>query len=263
MSFEDDMDDGPSRKKYVVLGAVGIAIAAAAIMFSGILSTDDANVEGPDVIEDGQAVLTDLDEVVEEIMLPDEPEPETVQKETEDIAAPIVVEESVIKDAKDGDVQSLTDLAVDLLVDTREEFGLTEEDEPDESGLTMEDILGTAEPDPEDVTQPGADILERVEEFKKIPSEPVPTGATSGTVTWVVAGNVININEVMIHLTGVKSGGVSDRDALMGECPRDTLALYVLTGRTDPDGNSYGKVWCYGYPPTKPDTTVNNILKAR
>lgn len=263
---EDDESGvgGGSKKKYAVLAAVGIVIAAVLLMFSGMLDVtiNDEPVASPKVEEDRLSVLIDLPEIMDGLDVPEvgvvTPALEEIVDDSVDKLDPI--ERGAIEDAQEGDTQSLTELAMNMLVDTREEFGLT--DEPaDDSGLTMEDILGADPPDPEDVAEPGADILETVEEFKKIPPEPVPDGATSGTITWVLTGNTININEVIIHLTGVLSGGVGDRDDLMRECPRDTLALYTLDGRTDPEGNKYGKVWCYGYPPTQPETSVNNILK--
>ena len=258
--YGDDVDYGSGKKKYVILGAVGIvAVAVVAVLFSGMLEVEinDEPIGTPDALEGGTSVFTDLDEIMEGLDVPEQAE--TAPEEGGDTGV-VPIEDAITEDVTDGDVQNLTELAVDLLIDAREEYGLAENDEPDESGLTMEDILGPDPPDPEEVSEPGADILEKVEEFKSIPSEPVPDGATSGTVTWVVTGNIININEVLIHLTGVPAGGVSERDDLMRECPRDTLVLYVLTSRTDSDGNAYGKVWCYGYPPAKPETTVNNIL---
>ena len=263
MSYVADEEyEDSSKKKYIMLGAIIVVVAVAAVLVSGVLGSNETTGQEPDMVDGDAAVLPDLVKIVEEIDVPDLPELIPEREETGDTGT-VTIEESIVEDAEEGDLQSMTDLALDLLIDTTEEFGLVEEDVPDESGLTMEDILGSDEPDPEDVSQQSADILERAEEFKKIPSEPVPAGAVSGTITWVVTGNVVNINEVMIHLTGVKAGGISDRDYLMGECPRDTLALYVLTGSKDSEGNSYGKVWCYGYPPTQPDTTINNILKSK
>ena len=228
-------------------------------MFSGMLESRSMKPIGePAALEGGTLVFTDLDKIMEDLDVPEQAE--TAPEEGGN-AGVVPIEDAIIEDVADGDVQNLTELAMDLLIDAKEEYGLAENDEPDESGLTMEDILGPDPPDPEEVSEPGAVILEKVEEFKSIPSEPVPDGATSGTVTWVVTGNLININEVMVHLTGVLAGGVGDRDDLMRECPRDTLVLYTLDGRTDPDGNKYGKVWCYGYPSTQPETSVNNILK--
>ena len=262
--YSEDEESG-GRKKYVVFGVIGAAAVVAVLLaFSGMLdiTVNDEPVEVPKIDQDRLSVFTDMQEIMEGLDVPEtEVVPVSEHDDDDDSDAGLVpAERETIKDVQEGNVQSLTELAINRLVDAREEFGLT--DEPaDDSGLTMEDILGSKPPDPDDVAEPGADILEKVEESKKIPAEPVPDGATSGTVTWVITGNIININEVMIHLTGVLAGGVGDRDDLMRECPRDTLALYTLDGRTDPDGNLYGKVWCYGYPSTQPKTSVNNILK--
>ncbi len=257
------------RKKYIVLGAAGIGIVVVVVVvallaFSGMLdiTVNDEPVEVPKIDENRLYVFTGMQEIMEGLDVP-EIEVVPVQENVGGANTGLVpAENGVIEDVQDGDVQSLTELAINRLVDAREEFGLADEPADDDGGLTMEDILGSEPPDPEDVTQPGADILEKVEEFKKIPAEPVPDGATSGTVTWVLTGNTININEVLIHLTGVPAGGgVGDRDKLMRECPRDTLVLYTLDGRADSDGSKYGKVWCYGYPPTPPENSVNSILK--
>lgn len=259
--YRDDMVDESSKKKYIIIGAVGVVAVALVALLGVALIGDDETIQVvlEEVPEVEIPILEEIEEVAEEaeapliVAIPDDGADDEV----------VTAEETVTDVVIDGDPSNIAELAADLLVDVREEIGLTGPEEPDDSGLTMEDILGREKTDPEEVSQPGADILEKAEEFKKIPSEPIPNGATSGTITWVVTGNIININEVMIHLTGVEAGGVSDRDDLMRECPRDTLALYVLTGGKDSDGNTYGKVWCYGYPPTKPDTTVNNILKSR
>ncbi len=257
-------EESGGKKKYVILGAVGAAgVVAALLVFSGILDimVNDEPVGVPEIDEDRLSVFTDLPEIMDGLEVPEiEVVPVQEEEEGDGDTGLVPAETEVIEDAQEGDVQSLAELAMDLLVDTQEEYGFVNEP-ADDSGLTMEDILGADPPDPEDVAEPGADILEKVEEFKKIHAEPVPDGATSGTVTWVLTGNTININEVIIHLAGVRAGGVGDRDDLMRECPRDTLVLYTLDGRTDSDGNLYGKAWCYGYTPTQPETSVNNILK--
>ena len=255
--YRDEEGGSGSRKKYVVPGAVGAGVAAALLLaFFGMLgaSISDGPAAPPRVGGDRLSVFTDLPEMMEglDIQVPEVELPSAGQGAVG----------AVQEDGAKGSMGLVAAAATaGMIVDAREEFRLADGHADDDGSLTMEDMLGNYPPGPEDVAGPGADILKEADEFKKTPPEQIPDGAMSGTVTWVLTGNTINVNGVVIRLTGVPSGGADDRDGLMRECPRGTLALYTLDGRTDSEGGRYGKVWCYGYPPTPPGTNVNDIFK--
>lgn len=261
--YRDEEGGSGGRKKYVVPGAVGAGVAAALLLaFFGMLdaSISDGPAVPPRVDGDKLSVFTYLPEMVVEG--PDVPVPDAGVPVPEE-GLPSAGRGAAGAVQEDGG-QGIAGPAAGMPADDGEGFGPADghaDNNNSGGGLTMGDMLGNDPPDPEDAAGLGADILKEAEEFKKASAEPIPDGAVSGTVTWVLTGNTINVNGAIIRLTGVPPGGAGDRDGLMRECPRDTLALYTLDGRTDSEGGRYGKVWCYGYPPTPPEASVNDILR--
>ena len=123
---------------------------------------------------------------------------------------------------------------------------------------------------PEEVETPESEeILDRVERYNARPGVPVPKeGAAAGNVNRVHSSNTMEINGVLLRLSGVSGLDADDADfdearqALMRLCPVGSLALYDSPKRApDDQGRISTKVWCYGYPSVTPLATVNEVMK--
>ncbi len=123
---------------------------------------------------------------------------------------------------------------------------------------------------PEEVETPESEeILDRVERYNAQPGVPVPKeGAVAGNVNRVHSSNTMEINGVLLRLSGVSGLDEDDADfdearqSLMRLCPVGSLALYDSPKRApDEQGRISTKVWCYGYPSVTPLATVNEVMK--
>ena len=98
-----------------------------------------------------------------------------------------------------------------------------------------------------------------------------PPNTVTGTITKVVDGDTIDVDNTRIRLTLVNApergeSGYGDAVAFTKEhCPVGTIAVY------DPDekqtSGSYGrtiaKVWCYGHDQAMPNASINAMLVER
>ena len=114
-------------------------------------------------------------------------------------------------------------------------------------------------------------IQKKTEEQINANSGDGPPNTVTGTITKVVDGDTIDVDNVRIRLTLVNTpergeSGYSDAVAFTKQhCPVGTIAVY------DPDekqtSGSYGrtiaKVWCYGHDQAMPNASINAMLVER
>lgn len=116
---------------------------------------------------------------------------------------------------------------------------------------------------------PEQEIQEKVDRFDAQPGTPVPKkGAAAGTISRIHSADMMEINGVLLKLSGVRSpnqDGVEFdlwRQALMRICPVGSLALYDNPNRSpDNQGRISTNVWCYGYPSVPPQASANEVMK--